>query len=101
MVMTEIADEVAGHSPSQNEVSHNDTLGIVQDEISAKQVIIDFGHISGLTLNMTKTEAVWLGVNRNRIDKPLNIRWPALPITVLGVYFGYDRELCEKKKFRG
>ena len=34
------------------------------------QVIIDFGHISVLTLNMTKTEAVWLGVNRNRTDKP-------------------------------
>ena len=46
----------------------DDTLGIIQDDISAKhflQVIIDFGHISGLTLNMTKTEAVWLGVNRN------------------------------------
>ena len=63
------------------------------------QVIIDFGHISGLTLNMTKTEAVWLGVNRNRTDKPLNIRWPALRIKVLGVYFGYDRELCEKRNF--
>ena len=72
----------------------DDTLGIVQDEISAKhflQVIRDFGHISGLTLIMTKTEAVWLGVNRNRTDKPLNIRLPALPIKVLGVYFGYDR----------
>ena len=66
----------------------DDTLGIVQDEISAKhflQVIIDFGHISGLTLNMTKTEAVWLEANRNRTDKPLTIRWPALPIKVLGV----------------
>ena len=81
----------------------DDTLGIVQDKISAKhflQVIIDFGHISGLTLNMTKIEAVWLGVNQNRTAKPLNIRWPALPIKVLGVYFGYDRELC-KKKIRG
>ena len=80
----------------------DDTLGIVQDEILAKhflQVIIDFGHISGLTLNMTKTEAVWLGVNRNRTDKPLNIRWPALPIKVLGVYFGYDRELCKIRNF--
>ena len=80
----------------------DDTLGIVQDEISAKhflQAIIDFGHISGLTLNMTKTEAVWLEVYRNRTDKPLNIRWPALPIKVLGVYFGYDRELCEKRNF--
>ena len=48
---------------------------------------------------MTKTEAVWLGVNRNRTDKPLNIRWPALPIKVLGVYFGYDRELYEKRNF--
>ena len=46
---------------------------------------------------MTKTEAVWLGVNWNRTDKTLNIRWPALPIKVLGVYFGYDRELCEKR----
>ena len=77
-------------------------MEIVQDEISAKhflQVFIDFGHILGLTLNMTKTEAVWLGVNRNRTDKPLNIRWPALPIKVLGVYFSYDRELCEKRNF--
>ena len=28
----------------------DDTLGIDQDVISAKQVIIDFGHILGLTL---------------------------------------------------
>ena len=77
-------------------------MGIVQEEISAKHylhAIIDFGYISGLTLNMTKTEAVWLGVNRNRTDKPLNIRWPALPIKVLDVYFGYDGELCEKRNF--
>ena len=78
----------------------DDTLGIVQDEISAKhflQAIIDFGHILGLTLNMTKTEAVWLGVNRNRTDKPLNIRWPALPIKVLGVYFVYDSNYAKKE----
>ena len=50
---------------------------------------------------MAKTEAVWLGVDRNRTDKPLDIRWPALPIKVLGVYFGYDRELCKKMQIRG
>ena len=77
-------------------------MGIVQDEISAKHflhAIIDFGYISGLTLNMTKTEAVWLGVNRNQTDKPSNIRWPALPSKVLDVYFGYVGELCEKRNF--
>ena len=77
-------------------------MGIVQEEISAKHflhAIIDFGYNSGLTLNMTKTEAVWLGVNRNQTDKPLNIRWPALPIKVLDIYFGYDGELCEKRNF--
>ena len=48
---------------------------------------------------MTKTEAVWLGVNLNQTDKPLNIRRRELPIKVLGVYICCDRKLCEKRNF--
>ena len=41
-----------------------------------------------------------LGVNQNRKDKPSNIRWPEIPIKVLGAYFGYDMELYEKRNFK-
>ena len=31
---------------------------------------------SGLELNKSKTEALWLGSNKNRTDTPFGIRWP-------------------------
>ena len=42
-------------------------------------------------MNEEKTEAMWLGSNKNNETKPLNLRWSKGPIKVLGIYVGHDR----------
>ena len=39
-------------------------------------VLDNFGDISGLKLNPSKTEALWLGSWRHRHDKPFGFQWP-------------------------
>ena len=80
----------------------DDTLGISEDESSARHfllVVKEFGLISGLTLNMTKTEAMWIGSDRHRTDKPLQIVWSDQPMKILGVYFGYNTDLSNERNF--
>lgn len=47
---------------------------------------------SGARLNLTKTEAMWLGAWRKRDDQPLGLKW-VTKIKFLGVVFGRDTEL--------
>ena len=56
-----------------------------------------FKDCSGLDLNYGKTEAMWIGSNKDRQDKPLPIRWPDGPIKALGAHFGHDRHRCYKE----
>ncbi|XP_078355036.1 uncharacterized protein LOC144639618, partial [Oculina patagonica] len=57
----------------------DDTTCLVGDTTSASNLFkkLDlFKLCSGLELNRTKTEALWLGSNKNRTDTPFGIRWP-------------------------
>ena len=57
----------------------DDTTCLVQDTSSASNLFekLDlFRLCSGLELNRSKTEALWLGSNKNRTDTPFGIRWP-------------------------
>ena len=56
------------------------------------QIMRDFEIISGLKLNESKTQGLWLGKNRLNTSTPLGIEWPTTPVRGLGVYFTYDRE---------
>ena len=47
-------------------------------------VLDNFGDISGLKLNPSKTEALWLGPWRHRQDRPFGFQSPEKPISVLG-----------------
>ena len=47
---------------------------------------------SGARLNLTKTEAMWLGAWRSRDDQPLGLKWMT-KIKILGIVFGRDTEL--------
>ena len=49
-------------------------------------VLNSFGNLSGLRLNPSKTEALWLGSSRNRKDEPFNFKWPKEPLRVLRTY---------------
>ena len=56
----------------------DDTTLLVQDIEYVKAVLgflSDFSTHSGLKLNTSKTEAVWLGRNVNKKDKPLGLHW--------------------------
>ena len=47
---------------------------------------------SGARLNVTKTEAMWLGAWRTRSDQPLGLKWVS-KMKILGVVFGQNTEL--------
>ena len=69
---------------------------------SVKQAIAvldNFGDISGLKLNPSKTKALWLGSWRHRKDKPFGFQWPEKPIRVLGTFISYNEKENEKSNF--
>ena len=46
------------------------------EQIANADVVIDFGRVSGLKLNINKTEGLWLGSLSNSIIKIQGIKWP-------------------------
>ena len=62
-------------------------------------VLDNFGDISGLKLNPSKTKALWLGPWRHRQDKPFGFQWPEKPIRVLGTFISYNEKENEKYNF--
>ena len=55
-------------------------------------VLNNFGNVSGLKLNPSKSKALWLGSWRHRIDKPFGFIWPDKPIRVLGTFVSYNEK---------
>ena len=83
----------------------DDTTAFCKDEFSLRnlrnlfELYGDSGDCSGLRLNHSKSEAMWLGKNSNRKDIPLGINWPQRPICALGTFFSYKSKLCEDENF--
>ncbi len=80
----------------------DDTTCTLKDEQSVHKlfdVIDNFGIISGLKLNVSKSQALWLGSKRFCRDKPFNILWPDEPVKALGVYFSYNEDAAMEKNF--
>jgi len=65
----------------------------------AIKVLDNFGDLSGLTLNPSKTKALWLGPWRFCKEKPFGFRWPEKPVRILGSYVSYDVKHNEKLNF--
>ena len=63
-------------------------------------VLDNFGDISGLRLNPSKTKALWLGPWRHCEEKPFGFKWPKEPVRVLGTYISYDEKQNEKYNFQ-
>ena len=55
-----------------------------------------FGSFSGLLMNKNKTGGIWVGKLKHSKDKIEGIKWSEKPIKALGVYFGNNKEECEK-----
>ena len=58
-----------------------------------------FKKLSGLVINSSKTEGMWIGSSRGKTLKPFGIKWPDEPIKALGVYYSYDIKLLHEKNF--
>ena len=52
---------------------------------------------SGLKLNQTTSEMLWLGSMRNRKDTMHDLQLSAEPVYAIGAHFTYDLEVSEKK----
>ena len=60
------------------------------------QMIKLFNDHSGMSLNMAKSEGLWIGQSKHR-QQACNIRkikWPTAPIKYLGIYIGYNKDEC-------
>ena len=80
----------------------DDTTAVLSDTNSAKilfDLLNSFEYISGLQINYTKTEGMWIGSSKNSNEKPFGIKWPDEPVKALGVYFTYDQHLLKEKNF--
>jgi len=60
-----------------------------------------FGDLSGLKINKSKTEGLWLGSWKSRLgkDKPFGISWPKQYVTALGIAFPYNVHFGNKINF--
>ena len=80
----------------------DDITGILDNVSSAKHFLHNveiFGQYSRLKLNKQKTEAVWIGSERNNNTTPLGIKWPKMPLKTVGAYISYDESACNKLNF--
>ena len=80
----------------------DDTTAILSDLDSAQALFILlelFEKASGLKLNVTKTEAMWIGSLRNCESEPLGVKWKTC-IKFLGIFITYDVQLLVEKNFR-
>jgi len=73
----------------------DDLTAFIKDECSANhlfKLINDFGACSGLKINISKTEEMWLGSLKCHLSKhaPFHIAWPEEYVFALGVAFAYD-----------
>ena len=58
-----------------------------------------FETCSGLRVNQSKSEILWLGSLHQRKDAILILKLRDEPVYALGVYFSYDKELATKRNF--
>ena len=80
----------------------DDTTAVLSDRDSAHVLfnLLDvFRKLSGLKINTSKTEGMWVGSLRNDKSKPFGIKWSGEPIKALGVYYSYDTKLLHEKNF--
>ena len=80
----------------------DDTTAFVADLGSAENLLklLDaFQRCSGLEINRSKTEGMWLGANQNKKSKHFDIAWPSEPVCALGIHFSYNEDVSHQKNF--
>ena len=80
----------------------DDTTAILADLNSAQallKLLNDFEKVSGLKLNVMKTEAMWIGSLQNCEDEPLGFKWKTC-VKFLGIFITYDVKILVEKNFK-
>ena len=84
-------------------LQYADDMTATLSDINSLKALLDLLEVhknaSGLTINCTKTEAMWIASLRNKKIKPLDLKWPDEPIKALGVYYSYDEKIATGKEF--
>ena len=93
-----------GNKESKVSLYADDTTTFIHDDSSAVALsaLLDrFSTLSGLRINKSKTEGLWLGLWKNRLgkDEPFGISWPKQYASSLGVVFAYETHVGEKINF--
>ena len=79
----------------------DDTTAILQSADDARkllEILKKFHKMSGLSVNQSKSEGLWLGLDRHSNRKPLGISWPN-QIKLLGIYIGYNNHVIQTMNF--
>jgi hypothetical protein len=79
----------------------DDTTVFVEDPNSLEnilKILNKFEQYAGLKLNKLKTEAMWVGKDKNNTDTPLGIKW-VNRVHSLGIFFSYDTDYVVQKNF--
>ena len=99
-------NQIKGISVNKKEIKMcqyaDDTTCFLKDLKSTKLLrdkIELFSHCSGLEINKSKTEALWLGCLKYCKQKPFGFKWPDEPILAIGIYFSYDKKKSDKLNF--
>ena len=80
----------------------DDTTAILADLNFAQallKLLNDFEKVSGLKLNVLKTEAMWIGSLQNCEDEPLGFKWKTC-VKFLGIFITYDVNILVEKNFK-
>ena len=82
----------------------DNTTAFIRDDLSSASLfdLLDqFGDLSGLKINKSKTEGLWLGLWKCRLgkDEPFGISWPKQYVTALGIAFPYNVRAGNKINF--
>ena len=59
-------------------------------------IITPFSHVSGLKLNMSKTEALGIGIYKNIEFDTKGLRLATTPVRCLGIFIGFNKAECFK-----
>jgi hypothetical protein len=80
----------------------DDTTSFLKDKESLDEMlktIKDFGTLAGLKLNLSKSEAMWLGKKRESKETVSGLKW-VKGVKALGIHFSYDQNEMEEKNFK-
>ena len=74
----------------------DDTTAVFSDTESGYklfQLLNKFEKVSGLKVNSSTTEGLWIVSLKGSEMKPLEIKWPQGPMEALGIFFTYNKKL--------